>query len=140
MKEVLTKAKNILEEDGYTCVIIKYGHKYTSRDRGVKPLLEYIDKKIDLEGAFAADKVVGKAAAYLYVLLKVEEVYAGIISKPAYEVFHKYGIKAYYDQMVVAIRNREDNGYCPMESAVMDIDNPQDALDAIIETKKKLEK
>ena len=63
------KAKKLLEKNGYTCVLIKDEKEIFSFERGVKPLLNFIDKGEDFYGFFVADKVVGKAAAFLYVLL-----------------------------------------------------------------------
>ncbi len=131
MNDTLSRAKEILTENNYTCVILKDEFQYTSHSRGVKPLLDWYDDKTDLKDGYAADKVIGKAVAYLYVLLKIKSVYAGVISKPAFEVFKKYNIEIYYDDMVDAIINRTNTGYCPMETAVKDIDTPDIALKAI---------
>lgn len=131
MKDTLSRAKEILTENNCTCVILTDEYQYTSHQRGVKPLLDWYDHGTNLKDGYAADKVVGKAAAYLYVLLEIKAVYAGVISKPAYEVFQKYNIEIHYDSMVDAIINRNKTGYCPMETAVMDIDTPEEALEAI---------
>ena len=42
------------------------------------------------------DKVVGRAAAFLYVLLEVKEIYAGVMSEGAADVLSKYGICSGY--------------------------------------------
>lgn len=131
MKDTLSRAKEILTENNYTCVILTDEYQYTSHQRGVKPLLDWYDHGTNLKDGYAADKVVGKAAAYLYVLLEIKAVYAGVISKPAYEVFKKHNIEIYYDDMVEAIINRNKTGYCPMETAVIGIDTPEEALEAI---------
>jgi len=123
--EIYNQVRLALDDGGYTCFLIKDKEIYTSYHRGVKPLLEWLDEGVDLSGAVAADKVIGKAAAYLYVLLGVHYVYAGVISKPALGVFQKYGIVCHYDQMVDAIENRTKTGFCPMERAVWDIDEPE---------------
>ena len=67
MKDTLSRAKEILTENNYTCVILTDEYQYTSHQRGVKPLLDWYDDKSDLKDGYAADKVVGKAAAYLYI-------------------------------------------------------------------------
>lgn len=131
MNDNINKAKDLLIKDGYTCVICKGNATVTSTERGVKPLIGLLDEGTDVSGGFAADKVVGKGAAFLYVLLGVREVFAGVISLPAEQVFKKYGIAYGYDTKVEAIRNRTDTGFCPMESAVKDIDNPAAALTAL---------
>lgn len=131
MNESINKAKDLLIKGGYTCVICKQNTTVTSTERGVKPLIGLLDEGTDVSGAFAADKVVGKGAAFLYVLLGVKEVFAGVISVPAEQVFIKYGIAYGYATKVEAIRNRTDTGFCPMESAVKDIDDPAAALTAL---------
>lgn len=131
MNEDTVKAKELLLSGGYTCVICKGNKTVTSTERGVKPLIALLDGDTDLSGSHAADKVVGKGAAFLYVLLGVKEVFAGVISLPAEQVFIKYGISYSYDTKVEAIRNRTDTGFCPMESAVKDIDDPAVALTAL---------
>lgn len=59
----------------------------TSTERGVKPLLQWLDGENSVKGFSAVDKVVGRAAAFLYVLLEVKEVYAGVMSEGAAHYF-----------------------------------------------------
>ena len=66
MNSDLLKAKKMLHEGGYTCVLCKSDKVYTSNERGVKPLLNWLDSNINLNDFCAADKVIGKAAAFLY--------------------------------------------------------------------------
>ena len=79
----------------------------------------------------AADKVVGNGAAFLYVLLKIKEVHANIISKSACMTLKNNNIPVTYDTLVEAIRNRDNTGFCPIEEAVAGISSPDDALVAI---------
>ena len=134
----IDKAKELLCKNEYTCVVLKDDKEYSSRDRGVKPLLYWLNSDIDLKGAVVADKVVGKAAAFLYVLLQVEQVYAGVLSEPALKVLEGHNIKVTFGQKVSAIRNRDNTGFCPMESAVWDIDNPKEAHQVILNTLDRL--
>lgn len=129
------KAKKLFLQGGYTCVFCKDDKFFTSTERGVKPLLDLLEGAESLKNFSASDKVVGKAAAFLYVLLEVREVYAEIISEPAKEVLQKNKIQVTFGKCVKAIRNRSDTGFCPMETAVMEIHCPEEALEAI---KKKL--
>ncbi len=132
----LERAKEILSEGGYTCVICSDGDTQTSTMRGVAPLLKWLDDGRNLSEYSAADKVVGKGAAYLYILLEIKELYADVISRPAYDTLKKYSISVTYTAMTEAVRNRDNTGFCPIETAVMDIGNPKDALTAI---KRKIE-
>ena len=131
MNNDLNSAHMLLEKNGYTCVI-KCGETiYTSIERGVRPLLQLLDSGTDCTGFSAADKVVGKAAAFLYCLLRVRAVYAAVISKSALKVLSEQGIEVLYDDLVDAIRNRAGTGFCPMETAVLAESDPKKALERI---------
>ncbi len=129
---ILEKAKELLESDGYTCVISDGTDVYTSTLRGVKPLVQFLENGTIPSGFSAADKVVGKATAYLYVLLKVKELYSQVISEPALAVLQANGIRVQYGQMVPNIINRKGDGICPFEMAVMEITDPAMAYAAIL--------
>ena len=128
----LTKAKAILESGGYTCVLTDGTTVYTSMLRGVKPLVQFLKNGTIPPGLSAADKVVGRATAYLYVLLEVHEIYAQIISEPAAEVLQAKGIHVQYKKKVPNIINRKGDGICPFEVAVMEIKEPIMAYEAIL--------
>ena len=134
----MKKAVSMLNEQVLTLAAVKDNETITSRERGVKPLLELIDDRKPLEGYSAADKVVGAAAAYLYVLLDVKELYAKVISRRAVEVVEKYGISIEYDTLAEAIINRSGTGFCPMETAVSNAVSPENALELIREKLKEL--
>ena len=101
--------------------------------RGVAPLLEFCDTGEDLSGFSAADRVVGKAAALLYVRLKVRAVYAEVLSKSAQAVLTRNGISCDGSTVVDSIMNRAGDGMCPMEMTVLHIDSPEEALAALRE-------
>lgn len=128
----LMKAKELLESGGYTCVLTDGTNVYTSTLRGVRPLVQFLKSGTITSGFSAADKVIGKATAYLYVLLGVREIYAQVISEPAARVLQENGIYIQYGQMVSNIINRKGDGICPFEAAVMDISEPDKAYDAIL--------
>lgn len=125
------KAVQTLKDGNYTCVICGKNVEYTSVMRGVQPLLTPYEEGRRFAGCAAADRVVGKAAAFLYVLLGVERVYAGIVSKPAKEVFEAHGVELSFDTLTELIENRAKTGLCPMESAVMGIEDPSEAPERI---------
>ena len=128
----LVVTKDILESGNYTCVLTDRMSLYTSCQRGVKPLVQFLEKKNIPENLFAADKVVGRATAYLYVLLKVQALYAKIISEPAIAVLQAHGITVSYESLVPNIINRRGDGICPFEEAVMGIEDPEAAYAAIL--------
>ena len=136
----LTQARCLLESGNYTCVVCKGPAIYTTSQRGVAPLLNWLDAGTDLSGFSAADRVVGRGAAFLYCLLDVKEVHARVMSHPAAEVLQSYGIHAGADSFVDGIINREGTGPCPFEAAVMDIQDAEEALIAIRNKRRQLQK
>ncbi len=125
------RARALLVQKELTLVVIQGERVLESRERGVKPLLALLDSGEALAGAVAADKVVGKAAAFLYLLLGVRTLHAAVISRPAVRVLEAGGVALCYDTVVEGIRNRAGNGPCPMESAVIDVEDAHKALSAI---------
>jgi hypothetical protein len=124
-------AKKLFLSDIYTCVLCKDDIIYTSTKSGILPMIEFITDSIDLNGFSAADKIVGKAAAMLFVLAEVREVYASVMSEQAIKVFLKHGVKYSCSTLVQDIINRAGTSICPMEQAVKGIENPSDAFKAI---------
>jgi len=127
----LEKAKRELLEHDYTCVICRGDVMHSSTFRGVKPLVQWLDQKLNVKEYYAADKVVGRATAFLYVLLGVAAVYAHVISKPALAVLENNHILVQYETLVENIINRKGTGICPFEEAVLNISEPLDAYQAI---------
>lgn len=122
---------DIFKNEGLTCIIYKDNIIYKSKDRGVKPLLDLVNKSIKVNGYNSIDKVIGKAAAFLYIILGVNNIYAEIISEPAYKLLIENNISIKYETLVPFIINRQKNGRCPMEEAVLNITDKNKALAAI---------
>ncbi|MCI5738168.1 MAG: DUF1893 domain-containing protein [Ruminococcus sp.] len=102
-------------------------------DRGIKPFMQWIESGENLHGAVAADKVVGKAAAFLMEKAGISAVYAAVLSEPAEDVLKNAGIEYKFTHLVPRIQNRKGDGLCPMESAVMEIENAETAFAALRE-------
>lgn len=132
------RAKAIWHSGNYTCVLCKEAAVYTSTERGVKPLVGWLEAGLNLRGCVAADKVVGKATAYLYVLLGARAVYADVLSRGALEVLQLHGIEAEYRCLTDAILNRRGDGFCPFETAVLHAQSPAEAYAIIRRTMQSL--
>ena len=65
---------------GHTLALCKGEDILTSDKRGVAPMLGWIREGRDLHGYTAADRVVGKAGAMLFVKAGVCEIYAQTLS------------------------------------------------------------
>ena len=127
MTAAMERAKALLTEGGYTVVLCRGEVTYTDTRRGVAPLLALLDAATDVRGFVAADKVVGKAAAFLYLRLGVAAVHAGVISVPARDLLIAHGVSVSCDTLVPAIRNRTGDGYCPMETVTLPLTDPIEA-------------
>lgn len=128
MRPDLENCKKILERESLTCVV-KCGDKlFKTTDRGIKPFLQWIENGEDLHGAVAADKVVGKAAAFLMEKAGLCAVYAAVLSDPAKAVLQNAGIVYAYGKLVPRIQNRKGDGLCPMESTVMKTEDAESAF------------
>lgn len=134
MEKDVKKALSLLESEGYRCVLCRGDEVITLRERGVAPLLLLLDSCRDVSEFCAADKVVGRAAAFLYVLLGTKRVHALVMSEAASEVFERFDITYSYGELVPKILNRAGDGFCPMESAVLDVSEPKEAYRRVKET------
>ena len=131
MEKDFQKAKEEYNSGKYTLVICKDEDIIKSDVTGIRPVMNLIDSKKDYKGYSAADKIVGRAAAFLYTLLQVKNLYGETMSKGAVEILKNAGIYYEYKTLTDYIENRQKTGMCPMEEAVKDIDNPKDAYEAI---------
>ena len=120
------------------CVLKKGSTTYQSQKRGVAPMLDFLEQKLELSGFSAADRVVGKATAYLFVLAGVTAVWSDVMSEAAQAVLNRYGIPCTAIKIVPYIINRSGDGACPMETAVQTITEPALAYAAIKETQERL--
>ncbi len=127
----LNKAKQHLLQNNYTCVLFGDGKFYHSTQRGVRPLIDFLESKINFNGFVAADKVVGAGAAHIYVLLGVEHIWAKVISADAKRILNQNNISVFFDTEVDYIINRTGDGICPIEACVKGITDSNTALNAI---------
>ena len=99
-----------------SCVIANGSRLEQFHERGVKDLhhLLHNDKAL-LDGAFIADKVVGKGAAALMIAGGVKEVYADVMSCAALSLFQHHCLEVEYGLLVDNIINRTGTDICPVE-------------------------
>lgn len=127
----IEKAKKLLSGGNFTCVLCKGDTSYTSTGKGVSPMLTFLENGTELRGFSAADKIVGKAAAMLFVCAGVTEVFAEVMSKAAVNYLNERGITCSYGVLTDKIINRKGDGLCPMELAVIDIEDEKLGFSAI---------
>ena len=138
MRADIEAARQRLIDGDYTCVILNNSREYTSKERGVRPLLDFLDSEDSFSGAVAADKTVGAGAAHLYVLLGVRSLWANVISESAEALLRANGIDVFYAERVPYIINRRGDGRCPIECAVEGASSSEEAYSLIKEALRAL--
>ena len=123
----IEKAKEMMINGDYSCVLCRGNAVFASKERGIKPLVELCRSGKNLNGFSAADKIIGKAAAFLYAYMGVKEVHAQVMSRGGEQVIQSYSVKYSCDTLCDEIINRKGTDMCPMEKKVRDIGNFTDA-------------
>lgn len=119
MKDI-EKAKILLKDDK-TLILVKDDEVISSNQNGIKPLINLLNKNIDLKGYSLADKIIGKAQAMLIVKANIKNVYAKVLSKQGEQILIDNNVSYCYDTLTEQIINRNKTDICPMEKAVKDI-------------------
>lgn len=132
------KALLLLNSADTTFAYVSETQTLTSDAHGVRQLLLLADDGISLADGFAADRVVGKAAALLMVRLGVRHVYADTLSRAAYDVLAAHGVDFLYRRLVSVILSRTGDDLCPMEKALLAVDDPDEAYRVIGQTAARL--
>lgn len=129
MKDI-DKAKHLLVEPK-TLILVKDDVVYTSELNGIKPLMNFINDGYDLKGFSLADKIIGKAQSMLAIKAGIKEVYAKVLSVNGKIILEKYNIPYSYEILTEKIINRTKDDICPMEKAVKDIDDIEEAYEIL---------
>ena len=121
-----------LRAEKCSCIIRKGNEVRVFRGRGVMDLYRLLKEDPEfLNGAFAADKVVGKAAAALMILGGVKKTFAGVISRPARTLFDENRIEVDFTTEVPLIINRTQTDWCPLEKRCMNAISAEECLPII---------
>lgn len=120
----LEQANQLLKDLDSTCIILKNDEViYKSSYIGVKPLLVFLEKQVNLEKGdklILIDKVIGRAALLLAVKCKINKIFTPVISQEALSAAEYYNIEWEAGKIVPHIINREGTGKCPIEASVTD--------------------
>lgn len=129
----LEKAKSMLADD-CNLAVVKGGSVSRFSESGIKALLGIAESNKELlDGASVADKIVGRAAAFIMISCGVKEVYAGVMSKGAAALFAVHGVPCSCATLTDRIINRAGTDICPMERAVLSVPDsaPDEAVAAL---------
>ncbi len=128
MKDFL-KAKKLLADD-VNLVLIKDDKIIKSAEKGIAFLVALAAEN-KYQGYSAADRIIGKAAAFLYCRMNIKNVYGEVMSEKAFEILNKAKINVEYKIITENIKNRTDTGLCPMEMTVLNIEDKEEAFRAL---------
>lgn len=126
----MSRYLTLLEESGQNLLVFRDGEViFSSASRGVAPLIEAVEAvgREGLEGVVTADRIVGKAAALLNVYMGASEVHAMLISSGAKEALGDHGVVFVFREETDAIKMRDGVVFCPFESLVQGVSDPEEA-------------
>lgn len=136
---MLQTAIDLLHAENLTCVICGRKETLKFRLRGIRPMTDTLQNHPEaICGAYIADRIIGKAAAMLAVAGGAAAAYGEVMSEAGLAMLRDHGIETRYGTLTDNIRNRENTGLCPMEQTVQSMDDPQNALPALLQTLARL--
>ena len=108
---MMTSLVNLLHKENYSCVIFGLNETRSFSRRGVMNLYDLLlNDRTFLKGALVA-------AASLMILGEIGELHADVISTPALSLLRNASVKVSFGCQVPYIKNRNQDGWCPLESA-----------------------
>lgn len=134
MTDILTAKRELA---GHTLCLCKDGRCLYSDKRGIAPLMEFMQEGVDLRGFSAADVVVGAAAAWLMVKAGIREVFARTLSQSGQRILTAHGIAHTYETLAPHIIDRTGTDICPMEKAVTNARDAEEAYAVLQKAKQK---
>lgn len=112
-------AKEEFSKDNYSFVIAGEGKIITSKEKGLSPVIDLIESGDDFSEYAVCDKITGRAAAFLYVLLGIEAVHAKKMAKLAVQILDRAEIEYSYDEMIETVLDEDMKEIDPVELSVL---------------------
>lgn len=122
----------------HSICLCKNGEWFTGDGRGISPMMKLIGEGRNLSGFSAADVIVGKAAAMLFVKAGIVAVHGVVMSQSGKAFLEKSGVFCSFDTLTGKIVNRKGDGICPMEQAVDGIEDVEEGYQALAQRLKEM--
>ena len=128
----------MLNRQGLSLLVYNHDSLTTHSNRGIQDLLLLISEQPErLNGAVAADKIIGKSAAAIMIVGGVKQVHTNLICTPARELFEANGVRVFATEEVPMIYNRDRSGMCPMDTQINGVESVEECV-AILQNMPKL--
>lgn len=124
--------------EGHSICLCKNGEYFTDDGKGISPMVRFLEEGKDLTGFSAADQIVGKAAAMLFVKAGIISVYGKTMSESGKEYLEANNIPCSCDILTDRIINRQGTDICPMEKAVAGTNDVNEGCKALVLELRKL--
>jgi len=129
----LQNAIQRLKQEQLSCIAFKSDLDYVSCDRGLKPILKPLRENPDFfKEAIVIDRIIGKSAAFLLIKGKIKSLHAVTISQHALDLLQKHHLPVTYEKLVPYIINADQTGMCPLEASVINIEDIEEAYQALL--------
>jgi hypothetical protein len=125
----LEHAKLRLKEKDLSLVVVRNRKIiFETEFHGIKGFLEATELLgKELAGSSVADKVVGRAVAFLSVYFQISAVFAVVMSGEGARVLEDNNIFYQFEKYVPNILNPRRNDICPFEKLALTFTTPEDA-------------
>lgn len=125
----LERARRVLRAQKLSLVVVKDGKViYESGSHGITSVLEAAEiLGTELAGSAVADKIVGRAVAFLCVHFQVAAVFAVVLSIEGVHVLKDNNISFQFEKCVPHIQNQKGTGMCPFEKLALTFTTPEEA-------------
>jgi hypothetical protein len=126
-------AKEKLKQRNLALVIAKRGEViFETSSHGIAGLLRAVEELgEEMRGSSAADKILGKAAALLFIYAGVIAVFAVTASERGIQALKDSNVLCQFENRVPHILNSKRDDICPFEKLVFNISNPREAYEKL---------
>jgi hypothetical protein len=133
MRTDLETASKRLNQKSLNLVVVKNGKVlFETESHGLGDLVEAINQlQSSIKGSSVADKIVGRAAALLFVYSGVSAVFAATISDGGIAILDNNNVFHEFEKRVPRILNLKKTDVCPFEKLVADLSSPEEAYERL---------
>lgn len=112
---------NRFQNSTYSLLVYQNNKRiFSSQASALKPLLFFLKKKLSNNNLIIYDKIIGRAAALLLVLVKPQKIYTPILSYSAEKVLQQHKIAVEFKKQVQFISDYSKEKMCSWEKLAKD--------------------